>query len=295
MASHGSFSGEENVREAFSRARAEGRGALIGYLTAGDPSPEHTPALCKALLDGGVDILELGIPFSDPIADGPTIQAASGRSLHAGTTPADCLKIVAKIKTGSQSSGKNSVPIVLLTYYNSIFRFGLDRFLAKARLSGVNGIVVPDLPRIGSSEFARYVRSERKNKLATILLASPTTSEVRLREILNETRGFLYLVSLLGVTGVRKSGAKSSKISTEYIRRMCEVAHNGSSNSVPVAVGFGISEPSHVQNVLKAGADGAIVGSAFVNIVSKNLNDMERASAELKEFTSCLNEATYLR
>lgn len=283
-----SNSGEEKIRSAFFRAREdENRGALIGYLTAGDPSIRDTPKLCRALIDGGVDILELGIPFSDPIADGPTIQAASGRALMAGTTPADCMKVAEELRAGGAI-----VPIVFLTYYNSIFRFGLDNFISRVRSAGVDGIVVPDLPRIGSSEFMRYQRSERKNGVASILLATPTTSEKRLKSILSETTGFLYLVSVLGVTGVRNTGEVS--VSTEFIRKTCQVAHNGGTGT-PVAVGFGISEPAHVSSVLRAGADGAIVGSALVNIVARNYGDLEGAAIELKKFTASLREATFLR
>ncbi len=130
--------GVQNIHNAFSKARDEGRGTLIGYLMAGDPSTKDTPELCKALIDGGIDILELGIPFSDPLADGPTIQAAGIRSIGAGTGPADCMEIALKIKQESNTS----VPIVFLAYYNTIFRFGLDKFLSRARASGIDGIVV---------------------------------------------------------------------------------------------------------------------------------------------------------
>lgn len=283
-------SGEERIRAAFARAGEEKRGALIGYLTAGDPSPKYTPSLARALIDGGVDILELGIPFSDPIADGPTIQAASVRAIAAGTTPLDCIEIARQVRDESATSGKEPVPVVFLTYYNSIFHLGLDSFSSKARAAGVDGLVVPDLPQLGSSEFVRYSRAEKKNQLATVLLATPTTTEDRLRSILRETKGFLYLVSVLGVTGVRKGSALSS--SSEFIRRTCDVAHNGGKNSTPVAVGFGISEPAHVQNVLREGADGAIVGSALVNIVAQNIGDPDRAARELKQFTQSLRAAT---
>jgi len=281
--------GAQNVRNAFEKAHEEGRGALIGYLMAGDPSVKYTPDLCKALIDGGIDILELGIPFSDPLADGPTIQAAGIRSIEAGTSPADCMEIALKIKQESHSS----VPIVFLTYYNTIFHFGLAKFLFKARASGIDGIIVPDLPQIGSSEFNRYIKAVKKNGLATILLATATTNDKRLRSILKETKGFLYLVSLLGVTGVRKAVAKS-EIDFGFIRHASLIAHDHNSTNVPVAAGFGISEPIHVQNVLKAGADGAIVGSALVNLVEKNLSDMTKARSELEQFVHSLREATYI-
>jgi tryptophan synthase alpha chain len=283
--------GKRKIRSAFTKARDEGRGALIGYLMAGDPASGYTPALCRALIDGGVDILELGIPFSDPIADGPTIQAASFRSINAGTTPDNCLEVVQQLK----GEKKTSVPIVFLSYYNTIFRFGLGKFLSRARSSGVDGLVVPDLPQIGSSEFSKYIAGVGENDLASILLATPTTTDERLRSILANSTGFLYLVSLLGVTGVRNSKDKKLEFfDAEFIRHCCEVAHSRSSPT-PVAVGFGISEPRHVQNVLRSGADGAIVGSALVNIVSKNLSNVDLASKELERFVRSLHEATYLK
>ncbi len=149
------------------------------------------------------------------------------------------------------------------------------------------------MPQIGSAEFTRYVKAIRANGLATILLATATTSDERLQSILNETKGFLYLVSLLGVTGVRRTGAKS-EIDLRFIKHASTVAHNHGSSTVPVAVGFGISEPIHVRNVLKAGADGVIVGSALVNIVEQNLNDIVKAKVELQKFARSLREATYL-
>ena len=148
------------IEGAFDSAESEGRRTLIGFLTAGDPSPEHTPKLCKALIDGGVDMLELGIPFSDPIADGPTIQAADIRALEAGTNPNSCLQIARSIKKYSK------IPIVFLTYYNPIFRFGLEKFMKEASKCA-DGLVVPDLPEVGSKEFLDYKlmakRSQTRN------------------------------------------------------------------------------------------------------------------------------------
>lgn len=272
-----------SIQNIFLSARKEGRRALIGFLTVGDPSPKYTPRLCKALIDGGVDILELGIPFSDPIADGPTIQAADVRALGSGTTTETCLNIARSVK---RDHGSN-VPMAFLTYYNPIFRMGLESFMSKAS-ECVDGLIVPDLPALGSAEFADYKRLALKNGLSTILLAAPTTNTDRLKMILHETTGFLYLISLLGVTGARKSIAS---INLNFIKGVCRLA-NG---SVPVAVGFGISNPDQVQTVLKkTGADGVIVGSAFVNIVANNMQDIDSAAEKLKRFTHSLRDATYL-
>lgn len=272
---------DSRIERAFALAARENRGALVGFLTVGDPTPSSTVRLSQALIEGGVDILELGIPFSDPIADGPTIQAADLRSLEAGTTTDTCLE------TARHIINRFETPIVFLSYYNPIFRYGVERFMKMASKC-VDGLVVPDLPEMGSEDFLEYKRLARRNHLAMILLASPTTSEVKLKSLTRESDGFLYLVSLLGVTGVRREYPKAS---LEFIKRVSSI----SNGVVKVAVGFGVSSPEQVTSVLKAGADGVIVGSAFVNIVASNLQDIDSATLQLKQFTKTLREATKLR
>lgn len=273
--------GETKISSAFSRARKSGRkGALIGFLTAGDPSPKDSVELCRALIRGGVDILELGVPFSDPLADGPTIQAADLRALRAGTTLQDCLDIARTL------TKEKDVPIVFLTYYNPIYNFGLERFMKEAS-ECISGLVVPDLPSIESKEFLIYKQTARKYGLETILLAAPTTSKSKLKLITQQTGGFVYLVSLLGVTGVRK------KVSTFNLNFVKRVSRSTKRQSIPVAVGFGISEPEHVRAILESGASGVIVGSALVNLVARNLNNLDSASLQLEQLTRELREATY--
>lgn len=267
--------------EVFSSCKEERRGALIAFLTAGDPTPKHTLRLCDALIKGGADVLELGIPFSDPIADGPTIQEADLRSLRAGNTPEECLRITAEVRRKHED-----LPLVSLSYYNIIFRLGVERFLSRASNAGVNGLIVPDLPPIAGLEFERYKALAVKKGLSTILLASPTTSRDRLVSISLQTSGFLYLVSLLGVTGARKK-----RMSGRYLNFISE-ACLATNDTIPVAVGFGISEPGQVKSVLRAGADGVIVGSAFVNIVASNLDDIDGACKQLATFCQALRKAT---
>ncbi len=269
------------IEEAFETATKDGRRALIGFLTAGDPAPSHTGTLCRALIEGGVDILELGIPFSDPIADGPTIQAADNRALAAGTNTDTCLDAARALRN------KHEIPIAFLTYYNPIFKYGLANFMKKAS-ECVDGLIVPDLPDLGSKEFLSYKRLAKRNHLATILLAAPTTTDEKLKSLMRESEGFLYLVSLLGVTGAR-SGVPAASL--DLIRRVSRI----SNHSVKVAVGFGISSPDQVFSVLKTGADGVIVGSAFVNIVANNLDNIEAAATQLRTFASKLKEATRIR
>jgi tryptophan synthase alpha chain len=243
----------------FSRLKARNEGALIAYVTAGDPEPSYTPKIVEALVNGGADIVELGIPFSDPIADGPTIQAAMIRALRAGTTPKMVLEITRETKE------RCDVPIVVLTYYNPIFRMGLQRFLSLANDCKVDGLIVPDLP---IEEALDYKKLSDFHNLDTIFLATPSTSTERLQRIISYTSGFLYLVSVFGVTGTRD---KLQHSTLEQVEKFLPFT----SGRIPLSVGFGISKPEHVKVVIESRADGAIVGSEFVSIIHKN-----QASAE---------------
>ncbi len=265
-----------SIKEKFQKAKASGEGLLIGYLTAGDPTPEATPKLADALIRGGVDILEVGLPFSDPIADGPTIQEASLRALNAGTTPLKVLEIAAQIKA------THNIPLVIMTYYNPVFHHGVEAFLKKAKASGVDGFIVPDLP---VEEADEYRKAAETAGLDTIFLASPATSEERLTKIVAASSGFLYLVSRFGVTGAQTSVAYST---VELIGRV----QHATAGKIPLAVGFGISKPEHVAQVIVAGADAAIVGSAFINVVHKNGANIEASAAELQQIASELKKAT---
>jgi tryptophan synthase alpha chain len=226
-----------------------------------------------------VDILELGVPFSDPIADGPTIQAASVRALQAGTTPQMVLGMAGEIKR------KHNVPVVILTYFNPVFRMGLERFFRLAKSFDVDGVVVPDLP---VEEAEAYRKAARSCEVDTVFLAAPSTSNERLRKIVGCTSGFLYVVSHFGVTGAREALADST---VQLIRRFLPYT----SGRVPLAVGFGVSKPEHAKGIIEAGADGAIVGSAFVNIVRKHRNDVDRMLEELEALARKLKEAAKRR
>ena len=265
-----------NINKTFQKNKAQGNGLLIGYITAGDPKPELTPKIADVLIRGGVDILELGLPFSDPIADGPTIQAASVRALNAGTTPMKVLEIAKEIKS------KYDVPIVVMTYYNPVFRIGLDRFLGSAKDCMVDGIIVPDLP---VEEASDYKKAANTYGIDTIFLAAPSTSNERLSKIVESTSGFLYLVSHFGVTG-EKTTIEDSTV--QLIKRVLPFA----AGKIPLAVGFGISKPEHVQRIVEAGADGAIVGSAFVKIIQKHTQDISKMLEELEKTARKLKNAT---
>jgi tryptophan synthase alpha chain len=264
------------ISETFRELKERNEAALIAYLTVGDPDLTKTPKLAGALIDGGADIIELGIPFSDPIADGPTIQNATSRSLMSGTRPLDALRIARAINE------KYDNPLVLMPYYNPIFRLGLGKFVDKARRSGISGIVVPDLPVEESQEYKKECLARG---IDTIFLASPSTTHERLKQILSQTSGYLYLVSLYGVTGARTTVSNSAVSLVETYGRLVR-------DTVPLAVGFGISKPEHVSKIVRAGADGVIVGSAFVKLIEENQANMNRAALKLKGLAHSLKKAT---
>lgn len=264
------------IADTFKALKGKREGALIGYVMAGDPSLKETLGIVEALVHGGIDILELGIPFSDPIADGPTIQAAGLRALNAGATPPSVLE------TTKETASRFGLPVVLLTYFNPVFKAGLESFLHMAKEAGVAGLIIPDLPVEEASEYRRVAFAEG---LDTIFLAAPSTTPARLERIVENTSGFLYLVSVFGVTGARE---RLESLTVETIRSVLRHTRG----KVPLGVGFGISQPNHVEAVLQAGADAAIVGSAFVKVIEENLGNrdemvraLERKARELKTAT----------
>ncbi len=259
----------------FEELRRRGEGALIAFVTAGDPKPVMTPKIVKTL-SKHADIIELGIAFSDPIADGPTIQAAADRALRAGTTPSHVFAMIKKIRQTS------NIPLVVLTYYNIVLKPSLETFMQKLATAGADGIIIPDLPLEEASETRKVARNHRVD---LILLAAPTTALIRMKKICKASSGFVYLVSLLGVTGARE------KLS-DAIKHIIAKAKISSKGRIPLAVGFGISKPAHVREVIKCGANGAIVGSAFVKIIAKNLKDERKMLKELGKFGKILKSAT---
>jgi len=264
---------EKRMRE----LKEKNEGALIAYVCGGDPKPEYTPEIVDSLIRGGADIIELGIPFSDPIADGPTIQEASVRALKAETTPIRVMEIARRVKEKHPS-----VPLVALTYYNPIFRMGLERFFTLAGECGIDGVIVPDLP---IEEASEYKRLSEDHRIDTIFLATPNTTRERLENIIRYTTGFLYLVSIFGVTGTRES---IHELTLQTMKRLLPCI----GGRIPLAVGFGISEPEHVRTVVRSGADGAIVGSAFVKIIDRYQSNLGEMVIALEEKASKLKAET---
>jgi tryptophan synthase alpha chain len=247
--------------------------ALIGFTVAGDPDLTTSMRIALTLIHAGTDILELGVPFSDPVADGPTIQRADDRALAAGTTPDTVFAIVHELRQQSD------VPIVLLTYFNTVFRRGIERFYRDARTAGVDGILIADLP---VEEAGEVLEVAEKNAIDQILLVAQTTSDERLRTIAANAGGFLYLVSVLGVTGAR-SGVPQAAF--DLVRRTKSVT------DLPVALGFGISTPDQVASCAAHGADGVIVGSAIVDIIERTIRDPDAMEDELAGFIARLKRA----
>ena len=250
-----------------------GTTALIGFTVAGDPDKDTCVRIARALIHAGTDILELGVPFSDPVADGPTIQRADDRALAAGTTPDTVFAIVRELRQQSD------VPIVLLAYFNTVFRRGTERFYRDARAAGVDGILIADMP---IEESGEVLEAAERNAIDQILLVARTTGDERLRTIAANAGGFLYLVSVLGVTGAR-SGVPQAAF--DLVRRVKAVT------DLPVALGFGISTPDQVASCAAHGADGVIVGSAIVDIIERTITNPDAMEHELADFIARMKQA----
>lgn len=253
----------DRIAQAFARARQERRACFVTYLCAGDPDLDVSVESCRAVLEAGTDILELGVPFSDPLADGLTNQLAAQRALEAGMTPAKVLELVRRIRTFSE------VPIVFYTYYNLVFSAGVEASVAAARAAGVDGILTLDLP---PEEAGELLAACRRHDLRTVFIVAPTTPDSRLPVIAAAVTGFTYYVSREGVTGVREQVAGNIAEAVARIR-----AHS----ALPVVVGFGISTREQVRQVA-AVADGVVVGSALVNVVKDNLENRAGLPARLR-------------
>jgi len=255
----------------FQTLKAEGRMALMPFLMAGDPNLDVTADVLLSLQDNGADLVELGIPYSDPLADGPVIQASAYRALGSGTTPGKVLEMLQRLK------GRLTIPVILFTYSNPLLNRGPERFFAEAAAAGAAGLVIPDLPL---EEAERLSPLAAQHGLDLVLLVAPTTPAERMARIASASRGFTYLVSVTGVTGERANLEGRVASLVESLKGCC---------SIPVAVGFGISGPDQVIQVKQCGADGAIVGSALVKRIAAA--DPGSAAAEAGDFCRQLRSA----
>jgi tryptophan synthase alpha chain len=255
----------------FNDLRAKNAKGLVVYLTAGDPDLDATGELLRALDRAGVDVIELGVPFSDPLADGPVIQRASERALRSGTT---LRKILERFSAWRQAV---QAPIILFSYFNPILQYGLEKFAATGAGAGVDGALVVDLT---VEEAESYVQAMRAHNLDTVFLASPTSTDARLQRAAELSTGFLYLISRTGVTGERSEMAASGRVLTERARRL---------TSLPLAMGFGVSTAAQVREV-QSHADAAVVGSAVVHAIEERFS--RQGAAGIEEFVRGLKAGT---
>ena len=243
--------------------------ALICYVIVGYPDIDTSGAIVATLASAGADVIEIGIPFSDPIADGPTIQEASYDALMKGTTPEKCLNLAHGIRNRFPD-----LPILIMTYSNILLRTGFEYFMIRSKSLGIDGFILPDMT---IEESDCYTKQASRLGLATIFLASPNTSEQRMNSIMNRSSGFVYLVSVYGITGARKSFE-------DYTLGAIKQAKRIAGSRLPIAVGFGINKPTHVRSIIEAGADAVIVGSAIVDKIKSNTNNKTKMLETLRSY-----------
>ncbi len=252
--------------EVFAELAKQKRAGLIPFFVIGDPDIETSLAIVRTAVDAGADVLELGIPFSDPIADGPTIQKADIRAMNSGMTVPKALEFIREVKA------YRDVPIGLLMYYNLIYQYGIEKFFGDFHQAGGNSVLVADMSIDDADEIVAPAASAG---LDTVFMVTPNTRAERMAAIAARTTGFIYTVSLLGVTGSREDLSDTVEGLVGRLKKL---------TSVPVCVGFGISKPEHAVAVASAGADGVIIGSKIVDLIERNLNDRPKMLAEIGGF-----------
>lgn len=257
------MSGDSRMERRFAALKQQGRGGLVTFITAGDPDPETSLALVKGLPAAGADLIELGMPFSDPMADGPAIQASSLRALKAGMTLEGTLDLAAAFREQDQDT-----PLVLMGYYNPIYHMGVDKFLARAAEIGIDGLIIVDLPPEEDEELCQPAIDAG---LHWIRLATPTSDDERLPVVLQHTSGFIYYVSIMGITGTKSASREAVHAAVTRLKRHSDL---------PVAVGFGIKTAENVAETVSV-ADAAVVGSALVDVMCSNLDQQGRANQSL--------------
>lgn len=266
----------ERYENLFAQLKDRKEGAFVPFVTLGDPSVEQSLKIIDTLIEAGADALELGIPFSDPLADGPTIQEATLRAFAAGVTPSQCFEMLALIRQKHPT-----IPIGLLMYANLVFSKGIDEFYAQCEKVGVDSVLVADVP---VEESAPFRTAALRHNIAPIFICPPNADEELLRQIASYGRGYTYLLSRAGVTGAENRAALPLHHLVEKLKEF---------NAPPSLQGFGISAPEQVTGAIEAGAAGAISGSAIVKIIEKNVAAPEQMLAELKAFVSAMKAATH--
>ncbi|MDH3676977.1 MAG: tryptophan synthase subunit alpha [Nitrosopumilus sp.] len=261
------------IKEKFSELKAKNEKALISYIMTGFPNENTTLSAVKGLVKGGVDIIELGFPFSDPLADGPVIQHASAISLEEGTKISNFFSLVKKIRKLTDT------PLILMTYTNILYNKGYTKFISEAKKAGIDGMILPDMSIEESKEYLKASKGDTD----TIFLVSPNTTKKRIRKIANATSGFLYLVAIYGTTGVT-TGIKN------YTLKAIKDVKKQTKGKIPIGVGFGVSTPADVRKYISVGADAVIVGSAFLKLIENTpQNQIEQ---KIATFTKSLKKET---
>jgi tryptophan synthase alpha chain len=268
---------KNNIVTRFSSLEKDNEKALIIYLVGGYPDMETSKQIIETAIKAGADIIEIGIPFSDPMADGPVIQQAFSDTLQNGIKPLDCLELVNSIK-----NSYDKIPIVIMTYSNILYSNGLNKFLRQAKDSKVDGFIIPDLNYEEADDFLEVTRDL---DLATIFLTSPNTNVKRLEKISSISTGFVYMVSVYGITGARN---RFERYTFDSIKRAKQVTRK---HKIPLAVGFGISTPSDGKKMIKAGADGIIVGSSLIKLISLYKDNKDAMLSNLSTFIQQLKNA----
>ncbi|MGI0059160.1 MAG: tryptophan synthase subunit alpha [Nitrosotalea sp.] len=262
------------IKIKFQDLRSKNQKALIAYVMAGFPSEKDTLSAVRGLVKGGADIIELGMPFSDPLADGPVIQNAGFQALQKGMNLDKFLGLVKKIRK------ETDIPLILMTYTNILYRHGYDKFISTVKNAGIDGLILPDMSINESKEF---LQAAKKNKMDVIFLISPNTSSDRIKKIADLSSGFLYLVSIFGTTGGQQ---QFQNYTTHAIKNTKKIL----GGKIPLGVGFGVSNPDQARFIIKSGADAIIVGSAFLRLMESTSS--EKIENKIGQFTSSLKKAT---
>ena len=263
------------IKEKFAELEVKNQKALIAYIMAGFPDEKSTIATVRGLTKGGVDIIELGFPFSDPLADGPVIQNASSISLKKGTKINKFFNLVKKIRK------ETDIPLVLMTYTNILYHKGYSKFITESKKVGIDGFILPDMSIEESNDYLKAAKSNAD----TIFLISPNTNKTRIRKIAKASTGFLYLVAVYGTTGIK------TEIKNYTLKAIKEVKKQ-TKGKIPVGVGFGVSTPEDVKKYIKVGADAVIVGSAFLKLIEKT--PQKQLESKIIQFTKSLKKQTIL-
>ncbi len=261
-------------KKTFQRLKKNKERALVPFVVVGDPDYKTSLQIVKTIVDAGADILELGFSFSEPIADGPTIQTAGVRAISAGSNTDKNFKFVKEVRKFTD------IPIGILIYTNLIYPRGIEKFYKDAKEAGIDSVLVADLP---AEEAEPYAQTAKKYQVGTVFIVSPLTDNIRLSKISKKTTGFIYVVSRLGVTGARQDLQQGTLNLLKRIKPRTKL---------PLCVGFGISKPEHVKSVCKAGADGAIVGSAIVKIIENNLKNKKVMFKKIENYVKSMKNAT---